>query len=72
MKKSENGAPVYLFQVRQNSVLVRLTRLELAQPCGHYHLKVACIPISPQAHGVIIAYFGRFWVIYEDILCSVF
>ena len=23
------------------------TRLELAQPNGHYHLKVACIPISP-------------------------
>lgn len=23
------------------------TRLELAQPFDHYHLKVACIPISP-------------------------
>ena len=34
--------------------VVRLTRLELAQPCGHYHLKVACIPISPQALVVII------------------
>ena len=30
--------------------VVHLTRLELAQPFGHYHLKVACIPISPQVH----------------------
>ncbi len=36
--------------------LVRLTRLELAQPYGHYHLKVACIPISPQAHIAIISH----------------
>ena len=34
--------------------MVRLTRLELAQPFGHYHLKVACIPISPQAHKTIL------------------
>lgn len=29
------------------SVSVPRTRLELAQPFDHYHLKVACIPISP-------------------------
>ena len=34
---------------------MHLTRLELAQPFGHYHLKVACIPISPQVHVKIIA-----------------
>ena len=30
--------------------MVRLTRLELAQLKNrHYHLKVACLPIPPQA-----------------------
>ena len=30
-----------------NEFLVPRTRLELAQRFRHYHLKVACIPISP-------------------------
>ncbi len=28
-------------------IVVPRTRLELARPCGHYPLKVACLPISP-------------------------
>ena len=31
---------------------VRKMRLELTRPCGHYPLKVACIPISPLAHDI--------------------
>ena len=32
--------------------MVRERGLEPPQPFGHYHLKVACIPISPLAHTV--------------------
>ena len=49
--------PFGVFLIR----VVHLTRLELAQPCGHYHLKVACIPISPQVHTFIIPQTG--WIV---------
>ena len=32
---------------------VRRMRLELTRPCDHYPLKVACIPISPPAQGLL-------------------
>ena len=51
---------------------MHLTRLELAQPYGHYHLKVACIPISPQVHENIITYNMRFvQKIVNNLRCAV-
>ena len=35
------------------SNFVRRMRLELTRPCDHYPLKVACIPISPPAQGLL-------------------
>ena len=35
------------------SIFVRRMRLELTRPCDHYPLKVACIPISPPAQGLL-------------------
>ncbi len=36
--------------------IVPRTRLELARPCGHYPLKVACLPISPPGQNVVQNY----------------
>ena len=47
--KHENRCKCNGFRVSV-SLMVPKTRLELAQPNGHYHLKVACIPISPLGH----------------------
>ncbi len=33
-----------------NLNLVPRRRLELPRPCGHQHLKLACLPISPSGH----------------------
>ncbi len=33
---------------RMSTVLVPTTRFELARPCEHHPLKVACLPISPR------------------------
>lgn len=30
--------------------MVPTTRFELARPCEHHPLKVACLPISPRGH----------------------
>jgi hypothetical protein len=40
-------------------VLVRERGLEPPQPCGHYHLKVACIPISPLARKTLCCGFNH-------------
>ena len=37
-----------------SSISVPRTRLELAQPFDHYHLKVACIPISPLGQSSVV------------------
>ena len=38
---------------------VRRMRLELTRPCDHYPLKVACIPISPPAQGLLNLLSGK-------------
>ena len=40
-------------------LLVRRMRLELTRPCDHYPLKVACIPISPPAQGILKKLSGK-------------
>ncbi len=39
------------------SNLVPETRVELARPCGHYPLKVACLPIPPSGR-ISLYYFN--------------
>ena len=41
------------------SNFVRRMRLELTRPCDHYPLKVACIPISPPAQGLLNLLSGK-------------
>ena len=47
-----------------NQILVRERGLEPPQPCGHYHLKVARLPIPPLAH--VPGYFTGFGTKTQD------
>ena len=63
--KQEQPAKTRLTHERQflssrvNHYFVPGTGLAPARPCGHYHLKVACILISTPGHLQLLAYYTQ-------------
>lgn len=57
----EETSKAHIQQCFDRRISVWCARLDLNQhsrKCGHYHLKVACLPIPPRARTLIISHFG--------------